>query len=82
MIDNLSIIKDLRLLIKNSSVELCNFYNELCGGSCADAILSVLDGQLRMAVKLKQLEDFFSKDSNQEYASECEILDFKKKESK
>ncbi len=80
MTDNLSIIKDSKHIIKSSSAELCNSYNDLCGGKCADAILSVLDGELRMAVKLKQLENFFSKTTEQQYASECEILDFKNKE--
>ncbi|MGN0601996.1 MAG: hypothetical protein ACI4I7_04725 [Oscillospiraceae bacterium] len=72
MSDNVRIIRETRHLIKNSSAELCNLYNELCISSCAEAILSVLDGELRMAVKLAKLEDFFSKDAEKVYASEYE----------
>ena len=73
MKDNLSIIREARHLIKNASSELCNSYNELCGKTCAEPILSVLDGELRMAEKLSQLEAFFLKDNEKVYASEYDI---------
>lgn len=78
---NLQIIKETQHLIKFSSAELCNAYNELCGGSCADAIMSVLDGELRMAEKLSKLEDFFSAKVEKNYAAEFEIDEVKNMES-
>ncbi len=78
---NLQIIKESQHLIKTASGELCNAYNELCGGPCADVIMSVLDGELRMAEKLAQLEAFFSPQSGENYASEFEIQEIKNIES-
>lgn len=79
MNDNLKIIKEARQLVKNSSAELCNAYNELCNESSGEIILSVLDGELRMAAKLAELEDFFSKDKEKIYAGEFEIAELKNK---
>lgn len=54
--ENIDIIRESRRLIKNASSELCNCYNEMCGGACDEAILAVLDGELRIAAKLSELE--------------------------
>lgn len=79
MNDNLKIIREARQLVKNSSSELCNSYNELCNENSGETILSVLDGELRMAAKLAELEDFFSKGADKEYAGEFEISELKNK---
>lgn len=81
MTDNLTIIREARHLVKTASSELCNCYNELCGGDCAQPILSVLDGEFRMAEKLSELETFFSKDTEEAYASEYDISQLKNAET-
>lgn len=81
MNDNLRIIRDAKDLIKSASTQHCNAYNEICGGSCADAVMSVLDGELRMAEKLASLESFFSPQGNKNYADEYEINKLKNQES-
>ena len=78
---NLRIIRDAKDLIKSASTQHCNAYNELCGSSCADAVMSVLDGELRMAEKLASLESFFSPQVNKTYADEYEINKLKNQES-
>lgn len=77
--DNLKIIREARHLIKNSSFELCNSYNVICNENSGEVILSVLDGELRMALKLAELEEFFTKGTEKEYASEFEISELKNK---
>ena len=42
--------------MKFASSELCTSYNEICGGECDEAVLAVLDGVLRIAQRLSQLE--------------------------
>ena len=81
MNDNLRIIRDAKNLVKNASAQHCNAYNELCGGPCADSVMSVLDGELRMAEKLASLESFFSSQNDKSYADEYEILKLKNQES-
>lgn len=80
MNDNLRIIKEAKNLIKNASTQHCNVYNELCGSSCADSVMSVLDGELRMAEKLASLESFFSSQEQKSYVDEYEILKLKNQE--
>lgn len=80
MNDNLRIIKEAKNLVKNASIQHCNVYNELCGGSCADSVMSVLDGELRMAEKLASLESFFSSQEQKSYVDEYEILKLKNQE--
>ena len=43
MNENMKIIIDARQLIKEAALEHCRAFNELCGSSCSEAILSVLD---------------------------------------
>ena len=56
MIDNLKMIKNCRHMVKFAASELCTSYNEICGGECDEAVLAVLDGVLRIAQRLSQLE--------------------------
>lgn len=79
--DNLRIIQEAKALVKSASTEHCKAYNELCGSSSADAVMSVLDGELRMAKKLASLESFFSPQEEKNYADEYEILKLKNQES-
>lgn len=80
MNDNLRIIREAKRLVKSAAAEHCNAYNELCGGSCADSVMSVLDGELRMAEKLASLESFFSPQEEKSYADEYEIMKLKNRE--
>ncbi len=49
-------LSDARRLIKQIMIESCAAYNELCGGKSEQTAYLVLDGQMRMASKLAQLE--------------------------
>ena len=80
MNENLRIIKEAENLVKSASVEHCNAYNKLCGGACADPVMSVLDGELRIAKKLVSLEKFFSLPQKPNYADEYEIMKLKNQE--
>lgn len=80
MNENMKIIREAKELVKSAAVEHCNAYNDLCGSKCADAVLSVLDGELRMAVSLNALEQFFIKDASEPLANEYEVNKFKNSE--
>lgn len=77
MNDNMRIIREAEELVRSASAEHCGAYNELCGSVCADAVLSVLDGELRMAVQLKQLESFFTPQNSEPIANEYEVNKFR-----
>ncbi len=81
MNENMKIIIDARQLIKEAALEHCRAFNELCGSSCSEAILSVLDGEVRMAVSVQKLEQFFSNDEPEPVASEYEVNKFINSES-
>ncbi|MGN0622432.1 MAG: hypothetical protein ACI4JA_00610 [Oscillospiraceae bacterium] len=76
MNDNMRIIREAEELVRSASGEHCAAYSELCGSKCAEAVLSVLDGELRMAEQLKQLESFFAPQSSEPLANEYEINKF------
>ncbi|WP_124098488.1 hypothetical protein [Ruminococcus sp. Marseille-P6503] len=81
MNENMKIITDARLLIKEAAMEHCRVFNDLCGSSCAEAILSVLDGEMRMAVSVQKLEQFFTNGEAEPAANEYEVNKFKNSES-
>lgn len=76
MNENMSIITEARKLVKQASSQLCDSYNDLCGSSPASEILSVLDGELRMAVQLQTLEKFYTNDVENPVANEYELKKF------
>ena len=81
MNENMKIITDARLLVKEAALEHCRAFNDLCGAQCAEAILSVLDGEVRMAVSVQKLEQFFTNGESEPAANEYEVNKFKNSES-
>ncbi len=73
------ILLEAKILISNACQEHCRAYNELCGSKCGEAVLSVLDGELRMAVQLRELEKFYGM-SEGALANEYEVRKFAEKE--
>lgn len=56
MVTDGNIIKEARFFVKAYSKEFCQTYSDLCGSPFAEYIKSALDGQLRIAEKLENLE--------------------------
>ena len=80
MNENMKIITDARKLVKNASLEHCNAFNELCGSQCSEAILSVLEGEVRMASSLQKLDQFFTNGESEPAANEYEVNKFRNSE--
>ncbi len=76
MNENIRMIRDARELLKNAAGEHCKAYSELAGGKCADAVLSVLDGELRMTDQLSKLENLYAPSGTQRPANEYEVNKF------
>ncbi len=70
---NLEIIKQTEFMVKDASTELCQAYNEHSSGNLGEAILSVLDGELRMAKKLSELEGYFGEENSSPPADDFAI---------
>ncbi len=81
MNNNAVMIKEAKNLIKLASVEFTNAYHDLCGTSSANSVLSVLDGQLRIASQLEQLVSFFESEQDKPIANEYELKKFLNSES-
>lgn len=81
MRDNLKMIREAKALVKSASSEHCATYNDLCSGMFGEAVMSVLDGELRMAKKLSELEGNFTNDDMKIYAGQAEINEFIEHES-
>ncbi|MGN1133571.1 MAG: hypothetical protein ACI4RN_03850 [Oscillospiraceae bacterium] len=77
---NLEIIKQTEFIVKDASTELCQAYNEHSSGAFGEAILSVLDGELRMAKKLSELEGYFGGKSSSPSADDFAVKELLNKE--
>ena len=75
------IIESLRQAFRSSSAQFCRAYNDFSGNDSGETILSVLDGQLRIAKKLASLESNFIAEKN-ENAVLADIHEFLDKEKK
>lgn len=53
-----------RKLVRQISAESCMVYNMLCGTQSEEIAFQVLDGQLRMASKLAELQTKLSGEQN------------------
>ena len=81
VVDNLKIIGEAKRLVKVALISHCYAYNELCTGPLGDVVMSVLDGEFRVAQKLASLEGYFSNEKQETYAQESEITMLLEKES-
>lgn len=50
-----------RKLVRQITGESCNVYNLLCGTDGEETVMNVLEGQLRMASKLAELQNKIGK---------------------
>lgn len=79
MNNTLRMIRELRDEVKAASQLHCAAFCDISGSQCAEAILSVLDGELRMAQQLEKLESFYSNETCPA-ANEYEVNKFRSSE--
>lgn len=75
----LKMIRDLREAVKAAAQQHCAAFCDICGSQCSEAVLSVLDGELRMAEQLEKLESFYSNETCPA-ANEYEVNKFRSSE--
>lgn len=74
---DIALITGLRQAEKATCAEYSKAYADFADSSCAQTILSVLDGHLRIAKKLAQLESMYKTEDETEYPTAGDIIAFR-----
>lgn len=72
-----ALIAGLRQAERSICAEYAKAYSDFAGSNCADTILNILDGHLRISKKLAELENLYSKPQPEETVSAGDIIAFK-----
>lgn len=71
------LIEGLRQAQRGICAEYAKAYSDFAGSGCADTILNVLDGHLRISKKLAQLQNMYSQSEPEQTVPAGEIIAFK-----
>ena len=71
------LIEGLRQAERGICAEYAKAYSDFAVSNCAETILNVLDGHLRISQKLAQLQNMYSLSESEQTVSPGEIIAFK-----
>ncbi|WP_294408584.1 hypothetical protein [uncultured Ruminococcus sp.] len=77
MNSDLAIIKGLRDAQRFTAAEYARVYCECAGENSGENIRAVLDGHLRLAEKLAELEGLYKLTDDTKYAAKSDIIKFR-----